>query len=100
MAVDVRHTGRVVPKSFLGISVEWDSVSAYAGPAGRRRVALVRLLRGLGRPLALRIGGDSADQAWWNPGGRRRPRTVLQNVTPATVDSIAWLARGRARLGS
>jgi hypothetical protein len=94
VAVDARHTGRVVPKSFLGISVEWDSVSAYAGPARQRRIALIRLLRSVGRPLALRVGGDSADQAWWNPGRRRRPPTVLQNVTPETVDSVGWLARG------
>ncbi|MDX6730041.1 MAG: hypothetical protein QOK49_4846 [Baekduia sp.] len=98
--VHVAGTGRgpIVPPSFLGLSVEWDSVMAYTGAAGRRRSGLLALLRPLARaagsPLALRIGGDTGDQAWWNPGGRPRPRTVLQDVGPATLDAVAWLARG------
>jgi hypothetical protein len=98
--VDVSSTGRgpVVPRSFLGLSVEWDSVVAYAGATGHRRSGLLALLsplsRAAGTPLALRIGGDTGDQAWWNPSGRPRPRTVLQDVGPATLDAVAWLARG------
>ena len=89
--------GRVIGPSALGLSIEWDSVGAYTGPPGHRRTALVRMLAGVAHaahsPLALRIGGDSGDQAWWNPGGRRRPATVLQNVTPRTLGDVAWLAR-------
>lgn len=81
-----------MPAAFLGLSVEWDSVAAYAGPAGRRRGALPALLAPLG-PLALRVGGDTSDQAWWNPRGFPRPPTVLQDVTPATLDAVGWLAR-------
>ena len=95
--VDVSHGGRAVPRSFLGLSIEWDSVGAYAGPAGRRSAGLRALLAPLvaeTRGLALRVGGDTADQAWWNPRGRPRPATVLQDVTPATLDAVAWLARG------
>ncbi|MDX6686897.1 MAG: hypothetical protein QOF86_3025, partial [Baekduia sp.] len=98
--VHVAGTGRgpIVPPSFLGLSVEWDSVMAYTGATGQRRSGLLALLRPLARaagsPLALRIGGDTGDQAWWNPGGRPRPRTVLQDVGPATLDAVAWLARG------
>src|SRR5439155_17305822 len=73
-------------------------IGAYAGPTARRRFELVRLLsavsRAAGAPLALRVGGDSADQAWWNPHRRARPRTVLQDLTPATLQSVGWLARG------
>jgi hypothetical protein len=90
--------GPAVPPSFLGLSVEWDSVVPYTGPSGRRRGELLRVLRPLeraaGTPLALRIGGDTGDQAWWDPSGRPRPRTVLQDVGPGTMDSLAWLARG------
>jgi hypothetical protein len=95
--VDAARAGRVVPRAFLGLSIEWDSVGAYAGPPGARSTAL----RGLLAPLvaraggvALRIGGDTADQAWWNPRGRPAPPGVLQDVTPATLDAVAWLARG------
>ncbi|MEA2359639.1 MAG: hypothetical protein QOI62_2899 [Solirubrobacteraceae bacterium] len=97
VTIDAAAPGRAVPRSFLGLSIEWDSVEAYAGPPGRRNAALRTLLAPLVReagPLALRVGGDTADQAWWNPTGRRRPATVLQDVTPATLDAVAWLARG------
>jgi hypothetical protein len=97
VTIDPARAGRAVPPAFLGFSIEWDSVEAYAGPRGHRRVALRRLLAALVReagPVALRVGGDTADQAWWNPGRHPRPRTVLQDVTPATLDAIAWLAGG------
>ena len=90
--------GAVVPRSFLGLSIEWDSVLPYTGGAGGRRGDLVRVLapvaRAAGSPLALRIGGDTGDQAWWNPAGRPRPPSVLQDVGPATLGAVAWLARG------
>jgi hypothetical protein len=94
--VDSSHVVRTVPRSFLGISTEWDSVQAYAGSGPRRNVALRALLAPLVARtggLALRVGGDTADQAWWNPRGRPRPATVLQDVTPATLDAVGWLAR-------
>ena len=93
--VDGARAGRSVPRSFLGLSIEWDSVGSYAGPLGRRGTGLRALLAPLVREtggLALRIGGDTADQAWWNPGARRRPAGILQDITPATLASVAWLA--------
>ncbi|MCW2984397.1 MAG: hypothetical protein JWR63_1967 [Conexibacter sp.] len=95
----VDRLGVRVPASFLGLSVEWDSVAAYAAPGGSGREGLLGLLAPVRRaarsPLALRVGGDSTDQAWWNPAGRRpRPPTVLQDLGPATLDDVAWLARG------
>jgi hypothetical protein len=90
--------GPTVPPSFLGLSIEWDSIVPYTGLPGHRRADLLRVLaplqRAAGTPLALRIGGDSGDQAWWNPSGRPRPSTVLQDIGPTTLDSLAWLARG------
>jgi hypothetical protein len=93
--IDPSHVLRSVPRSFLGVSTEWDSVEPYAGPTGRRNAALQALLAPLVARtggLALRIGGDTADQAWWNPRGRPRPPTVRQDVTPATLDAVGWLA--------
>jgi hypothetical protein len=91
--VDARARGPTVPPSFLGLSVEWDSVWAYA----RAHRAVARLLapiaRAQGTPPALRIGGDSGDQAWWNPRGRPRPPAVLQDVGPATLGAVGRLAR-------
>jgi 4-amino-4-deoxy-L-arabinose transferase-like glycosyltransferase len=97
VTVGTRARGPTIGPSALGLSIEWDSVEAYAGPPRHRRWALARLLAGVGRaahsPLALRVGGDSGDQAWWNPSGRRRPATVLQDITPRTLGAVAWLAR-------
>src|SRR4051794_649887 len=90
VSVEPTRLGQAVPRSYLGLSVEWDSVEAYA----RRAAALERLLAPLARSqggLALRVGGDSGDQAWWNPRGRRRPRGVLHNVTPRTLAGVAAL---------
>ena len=95
--VDAARAGRVVPRSFLGLSIEWDSVGAYAGPAGARSAGLRALLAPLAARtggLALRVGGDTADHARWNPRGRPAPPGVLQDVRPATLDAVAWLARG------
>jgi hypothetical protein len=94
--VDPSRPGRTVPRSFLGLSTEWDSVAAYSGPTGRRAAGLRALLAPLVTAtggLALRVGGDSADQAWWNPRGRPQPPTVLRDITAATLGDIAWLAR-------
>jgi hypothetical protein len=95
--VDPTVTGRVVPRSFLGVSTEWDSVAAYAGPStpgggSGLRVLLAPIVAETGG-LALRVGGDTADQAWWNPRRLPRPPTVLQDVTPATLAAVARLAR-------
>lgn len=97
VTVDAARAGRVVPPAFLGLSIEWDSVGAYAGPSGARSAGLRALLAPLVARtggVALRIGGDTADQAWWDPRERPAPPGVLQNVTPATLGAIAWLARG------
>ena len=94
VAVDPARVGQTVPRSFLGLSVEWDSVEHYV--AGRRAAALARLLAPLARSqrgLALRLGGDSADASWWNPSRHRRPRIVLHDLTGRTLDAAAALAR-------
>jgi hypothetical protein len=96
--IDQTRRAAAVPPSFLGLSVEWDSVVPYVGPREHPYPGLRRLLAPVTRaartPLALRIGGDTADQAWWNPSGRRpRPPAVLQDVGPRTLDAVGRLAR-------
>jgi hypothetical protein len=96
VAVDTGAPGRAVPSSFLGLSLEWSSVAPFGGPG---RAGIVRLLRRLeaarGAPLALRIGGASGDETWWDPSGRRpRPPTIRHAAGPATLDAIAALSEG------
>ena len=71
----VRLTGaqpRPVPASFLDLSTEYWTLPHYA----RQRQLFARaidLLRRPGIPFTLRIGGESADLSWWDPGNRPAP---------------------------
>lgn len=84
-----------MPPSALGLSVEWDSLLAYTTPPRARTLTrlMARVSRLMGSPLALRVGGDSADQSWWNPSHRPRPPRVLQDITPHTLAALGTLAR-------
>jgi hypothetical protein len=93
VAVEPGAAGRALPPSFLGMSMEWTSVEPFGATA---RPAVVRLLRRLedasGSPLALRVGGSSAEEAWWNPAGRPRPATVRHDLSPASLVPLRRLA--------
>jgi hypothetical protein len=71
-----------VPRSFLGLSAEYDPVPMWAG---RRSALFARVLRLLRPPeggrLLLRIGGDSADRSFWAPNGAVMPPWSLR-LTP------------------
>ena len=89
--VDFESPGRTLPPQSIGLSVEWEAVSAYRAPGFARLVE--RLERESGSRVHLRVGGNSCDQSWWNPDGERRPPTVLFDITPRD----ARLARMRSR---
>jgi hypothetical protein len=94
--VDGRAPGRAVPASFLGLSLEWTSVARFGGPGRDGVVALLRRVEDArGVPLALRIGGATADESWWNPGHRLlRPPNVRHDIDAPTLAALAALARG------
>lgn len=94
VTVDAARPGRTVPRAFLGLATEWDSVAPYARARRALRPLLAPLRTHFGAPVTLRVGGDTGDQMWWNPSRRRpRPRTVLQDVTPATLRDVRQLAQ-------
>jgi hypothetical protein len=78
-----------IPPSFLGISTEY-----WALPLWARHVALLdrvlSLVRGPG-PLALRIGGDSADRTFWSPI-RELPEWAFE-LTPAWLREVRTIVR-------
>ncbi len=81
-----------VPRSFLGLSTEYWALPVYE----RRLPLLERVLsllhvRGDGR-FVLRIGGDSADQTFWEPSARTTPPWVYA-LTPARLRQIRTLVR-------
>ena len=78
--------GQKVPRSFAGLSIEYQSVSDYFGAPGKPNQSSFRLLRtlsdaGVGAPV-IHIGGNSADESWWNPDGRPRPVGIVTDLTP------------------
>jgi hypothetical protein len=101
ISVDATHPGRAVPRSFLGLSIEYQSVGPYMGTPAAPNRAFVRLVRALGAaqhsPVALRIGGNSGDQSWWNPRRGPRPAGVRFDLGPAWARS---LATGQRALGA
>ncbi|MBV8955665.1 MAG: hypothetical protein JO179_16120, partial [Solirubrobacterales bacterium] len=84
-----KPTGAPIPAGFVGLSVEYRSLEAYAGGNPQAINPLfVQLLRNLapGQNFELRVGGDSTDQTWAPYGHKRRPDGVRFDVTPR------WLA--------
>jgi hypothetical protein len=81
--------GRPIPGGFVGLSLEYPAVAAYAGsdPAAINPV-LAQLIRNLapGQSAVLRIGGDSTDRTWWPVSHAARPRGVTYSL------SRRWLA--------
>ena len=84
---------RPVSAGFVGLSIEYPAVTAYAGSD---RLAINPVFEQLVRNLApnqrpvLRIGGDSTDRTWWPVSHLVRPSGVTYSI------SSRWLAVARA----
>ena len=78
-----------VPTSFLGLSTEYWALPLWSSemPLLERALSLVRVPGG--GPLLLRVGGDSADHAFWDPNAAAMPDWVFP-LAPR------WLAQARA----
>jgi hypothetical protein len=91
--VSAAAVGRPISGGFVGLSIEYPAVTAYAGsdPSAINPVFehLVRNLAPNRRPV-LRIGGDSTDRAWWPLKHLVRPSGVTYSI------SSRWLAVTRA----
>jgi hypothetical protein len=93
LTVSATADGPPIEPGFIGLSLEYPSVEAYAGsnPAALNPLFL-RLVRGLapGQAPVLRIGGDSADHAWVPTSAVAQPPGVNFVISPA------WTAVARA----
>src|SRR5689334_11585278 len=72
--INPHERGRAIPHSFLGFSAEWKGLFQTTGNSstGINQIyqqLLSNLSRYGGGTPTLRIGGNYADDAWWNPGG-------------------------------
>ncbi len=87
--------GVQIPAGFLGLSIEWWAVEAYAGrDPGAVNPVLVRLVRNLmpDQTGVLRIGGVTTDSTWWPVAGVARPRGVHYTVTAQRLAVIRAFA--------
>ncbi len=102
LTVRAAALGRRVPFGFLGLSLEYRAVEAYAGSDPRALDPMFeQLVRNLvpGQAPVLRIGGDSADRTWWPSQGLARPLGVKYSITPRWLAVTRELANAlRARM--
>jgi hypothetical protein len=96
VSVDTTRPGRAVPALYLGLSAEVPSVEPFGEAARPEVVALLRRIgTAAGAPLALRVGGASAEESWWNPSHRTpRPRGVVRDLDERWLAALAGLSRG------
>ncbi|MEA2306640.1 MAG: hypothetical protein QOH43_3920 [Solirubrobacteraceae bacterium] len=93
--VRVGTPGRLIAPSFLGMSVEWDTLAAWLGqdPVGADQAVgrMWSLLATDGAPV-LRIGGNSADRTWIGPGPPP-PQGIQHVLTPGTLAAFGAVLR-------
>jgi hypothetical protein len=93
LPVQVRlgSTGRPIPGTFLGLSFEVSELSSYIqeGPAFDRAISLLRPRSG--GPMVVRLGGKSADDAYWDAPTLGTPSWVFEigNNWLAQLSSLA-----------
>jgi hypothetical protein len=90
-----KPTGRTIPAGFLGLSLEYPAVAAYAGNDPKAvNPVLVQLIRNLSPNQApnLRIGGDTTDWTWSPVPGMAKPGGIKYSLTPTWVRVTGTLA--------
>jgi hypothetical protein len=82
VTVSATATAQRLPPSFFGLSMEYSELPAFESnlPLFEHVLGLVHLQND--GPLVIRIGGDSADVTFWNPGNRHLPGDAFV-LTPA-----------------
>jgi len=88
--------GRPIQPGFVGLSMEYNAVPAYAGTNPNAvNPVLAHLIRGLapGQSPVLRIGGDSTDHTWAPTPSVRRPAGIRFTLTHKWVAITRSLAR-------
>ncbi|HET9074043.1 MAG TPA: glycosyl hydrolase family 79 C-terminal domain-containing protein [Solirubrobacteraceae bacterium] len=83
-----------IAPSFLGFSVEYQSIAVNAGSPSAPDTVFDRLVTNLnpGQHPVIRIGGDSSDHSWWPVPGHASPGLTFA-LTPAWVADVAGFAR-------
>jgi hypothetical protein len=83
LTVSGAPTGRAIPSGFLGLSLEYPAVEAYAGSDPKAiNPVFEQLIRNLapGQAPSLRIGGDTTDWTWWPVPGVAKPHGIRYSI--------------------
>jgi hypothetical protein len=105
LTVQPATTGLPIPSGFVGLSMEFRALEAYAGTNPRAvDPAFEQLLRDIApnQPSVLRIGGDSTDWTWWPVPHFKQPGGVKYDLTPqwmSVTRSLAQSVNARLILG-
>ena len=94
LTVATASTGRAIKPGFLGLSLEYPAVEAYAGSDPNAiNPVFEQLIRNLspGQAPELRIGGDTTDWTWWPVPGAPKPHGVRYSLTNDWVHVTAAL---------
>lgn len=87
--------GQAIPGGFLGLSIEYPALEAYAGDNPNAVDPLfMRIVRSLtpGQSPVIRIGGDSTDQTWWPVPALAQPPGIKYTLTPQWIGVAKALA--------
>ena len=83
LTVSAAPTGPAIPSGFLGLSLEYPAVEAYAGSDPKAiNPVFEQLIRNLtpGQAPSLRIGGDTTDWTWWPVPGVAKPHGIRYSI--------------------
>ena len=97
LTIDRGTVGRPVPSGFVGLSMEFRGLEAYAGTNPQAvDPGFEQLMRNLapGQRPVLRIGGDGTDWTWWPLPHVPKPPGVKFSLTPR------WMQVTRALSGA
>ncbi len=93
---------RPLPPAMSGVSLEYNTVTAYEGTSAQTAdPVLAQLIRNLapGQTPILRIAGDSTDWTWWPIKNISRPPGATNSLTPTWLQRARTLAQStKARL--
>jgi len=86
---------RPVAAGFMGFSFEYSALPHYAGTDPHAvDPVFEQLIRNLGQPTVLRIGGNSTDRTWLPAAGATRSPAAYYTLTQSGLQVLASLARG------
>ena len=104
-SVGTTPSGQPLPRSFVGVSLEFNWLHFYTGRNPKRiDPVLITLLRNLapGQTPSVRIGGESTDSTWWPIAHQKTPQGVsysLSNKWLAIVKGMASALGARLLVG-